>query len=134
MAPRRLPVPSRAVRAALASVLAATALVGCGKSSSSGSARPCTAIHGGRYTLVAHNIAWNVTCLSLAKPGAVTFTVENKDEVAHNLHVSGPGVNTKTALQMGPTTQTLTVTFASAGTYDFDCDIHATMEGQLRVG
>jgi plastocyanin len=115
--------------------LAAGVLVGCGNSSSSSPPKACAVIHGGRYTLVGRNIAWNTTCLSLAKPGTVVFTILNKDEgTAHNLHVSGPGVNVKTDLEPGPNTQTLTVTLPKAGTYNFDCDIHASMEGQLRVG
>ena len=134
MRPRR--PACRAVRSsALLLAVVGSVLVGCGKSSSSGAPKQCTAIRGGRYTLVGRNIAWNTTCLTLAKPGTVTFTILNKDQgTAHNLHVSGPGVNVKTDLEPGPNTQTLTVKLPQAGTYDFDCDIHATMEGQLRVG
>ena len=129
-------LPRRPVRSvALLVAVAAVSLVGCSKSSPSTAPQQCTAIRGGHYTLTGLNLAWNTACLSLAKPSTVVFTIVNKDQgTAHNLHVSGPGLNVKTELEAGPDTQTLTVKIPQAGTYDFDCDIHATMEGQIRVG
>lgn len=116
-----------------------TFLLGVGLSScaKSSSAQPkdCRAAtgpaSGSKVTLVASNVAWDASCLS-AKAGTVNFTVDNMDDVQHNLRVSGNGVNEHTTLQNGPVTQHLSVRLP-AGTYSYVCDIHANMEGKLYV-
>ncbi len=116
--------------AALCLLLATAALASCGKDSS-GAATNCRSASGAKLTLVASNVAWNASCLN-AKPGTVDFTVDNKDDVQHNLRISGNGVNEHTKLQNGPATQHLSVRL-TAGTYTYVCDIHANMEGKLYV-
>lgn len=118
----------------LASTLLLLTVVGlgsCTKGSSSAAPKNCLKAAGADVKLVASNVAWNAPCID-ARPGKVRFTVDNKDDVQHNLHVTGNGVNDKTKLQNGPVTQQLAVTL-QAGTYTFVCDIHAKMEGKLYV-
>ncbi len=116
--------------AAVCLLLVAGALASCG-SDSSAAPKNCRSASGGNVTLVASNVAWDAPCLE-AKPGTVDFTVDNKDDVQHNLRVSGNGVNEHTKLQNGPVTQHLSVRL-TAGTYSYVCDIHANMEGKLYV-
>ncbi len=111
-------------------LLATATLASCG-SDSSAAPKNCRTASGGKITLVASNVAWNASCLD-AKPGTVDFTINNKDDVQHNLRISGNGVNAHTKLQNGPVTQHLSVHLA-AGTYTYVCDIHANMEGKLYV-
>ncbi len=114
--------------AAVCLVLAIGGLASCGGDSSAAS-KNCRSATGGKVTLVASNVAWDAPCLD-ARPGTVEFTVDNKDDVQHNLRINGNGVNEHTKLQNGPVTQHLSVRLA-AGTYTYVCDIHANMKGKL---
>lgn len=89
-------------------------------------------------TLVGKNTLWDKTELE-AKPGEITFTVDNQDGgIVHNIHIYTGTDNTgedvgETELEAGPVTQTLTVTL-EPGTYFFVCDAHpATMAGTIEV-
>jgi plastocyanin len=66
------------------------------------------------------------------KAGSYTFVIADKSSI-HDFHLTGPGVNKKTAVGfMG--TQTWKVTLKK-GTYTFKCDPHASfMHGSFRVG
>lgn len=119
----------------LASVgLPAAALGACGKDDPNAPPKGCTAIVGGKVTLVGQNLAWNEDCLKVPVGTAVTFNVVLADVgVQHDLEVYGPSGRAKTALEVGPTTQTLVFTFSAAGPHTFDCSIHATMVGHIYV-
>ncbi len=122
---------SRSGLLALACLLTLPAgLASCGKDSSA-QPQDCRKALGGTVTLVARDVAWDTSCLD-ARAGNVNFTIDSKDEVKHNLRVSGNGVNENTPLQNGPIVQHLSVELAP-GTYTFVCDIHANMEGKLTV-
>ena len=90
--------------AAVCLLLATTTLASCGKDAAE--AKDCRSASGGKVTLVASNVAWNAKCID-AKAGTVNFTVDNKDDVQHNLRVTGNGVNEHTKLQNGPVIQHL---------------------------
>jgi plastocyanin len=87
----------------------------------------------GTLELVAKGIAFDKTTLT-APAGSVSFRFDNQDQgVPHNLHVSGNGVDEKTDIQGGPTTQALTLE-VTAGSYTYVCDVHPQqMKGQLTV-
>lgn len=110
-------------------VLAPLSLAACG--TDAGGAQNCRTASGGTLTLVASDVAWNASCIN-ARPGTLRFTVDSKDDVQHNLRVTGNGTNEHTELQSGPIVQHLSVTLKE-GTYTYVCDIHANMEGKLYV-
>ena len=76
-------------------------------------------------------MAWDASCLDV-DAGTIRFTMDSKDEVKHNLRITGNGVNEHTELENGPVVQRLPVKL-TAGTYTFVCDIHPNMEGKLYV-
>ncbi len=65
------------------------------------------------------------------KAGTYTITVADKSKI-HDFHLTGPGVNKKTAVGgLGTTTWTLTL---KKGTYTYVCDPHASfMHGSFKV-
>ncbi len=121
-------------------VLLIVPAAGCssGGGGSSGAGRDCLQV-GGATTIVAENVAWQTTagrslrCMHAKAGEKVTFTVDNRDSVRHNLHISGNGFSEKTELEAGPVTQELALTVPKAGTYRFVCDIHPNMTGTLTV-
>lgn len=125
---------------AVIALLIVAMLGGCSSSgsSSAGGSGSCTTVSGS-FTIVGKDISWQdtsgkkVTCLQAKSGETVTFTVDNRDTVQHNLHIQGNGFNQKTQLQTGPVKQTLKIKAPKAGTYTFVCDIHANMEGSFKV-
>lgn len=84
-------------------------------------------------TIVGKNVKFDVECLQI-DPGKLEITFDNQDSgVAHNLHVTGNGVNEKTQLEPGKTTQQLTVALNTPGQYTFACDPHGSMVGKIIV-
>jgi Copper binding proteins, plastocyanin/azurin family len=65
------------------------------------------------------------------KPGTYTITVADKSSI-HNFHLTGPGVNKKTAVGFkGTKTWKLTL---KKGTYKYVCDPHKSfMKGSFKV-
>lgn len=128
----------------------ATALVGlgillgaCGGDDTSDRATASTAgaapeesteADGAVIDLVAERIQWDQDTLT-APLGTVTFVIDNQDEgIRHNLRVTGHGIDEATELEAGEVVQELEVTFPTAGTYDYICDIHPNMDGTIDVG
>ena len=61
------------------------------------------------------------------------ITFDNQDaSVPHNLHFMTP-TEAKTDVKTGPATATLHLNVDKPGTYDFACDVHPAMKGQLTV-
>lgn len=83
--------------------------------------------------LAAKNTAFDQTRLT-ASAGPVMIAYDNQDTgVAHNLHVTGPGVDDKTEIETGPATQRLELE-VEPGTYTFVCDVHPQqMRGEIEV-
>lgn len=138
-APYRRTRRSREAGVALAlAVVGALALAGCGSDDDAGAPRECVTVAPvdgvTELTVTGKNLAFDVECFEI-QPGLVSFTFVNADSgVSHNLHVTGPGgVNERTDLERGETTQVLELELTEPGRYDFVCDPHATMEGQLNV-
>ncbi|MCW2976527.1 MAG: hypothetical protein JWM06_1808 [Actinomycetia bacterium] len=70
--------------------------------------------------------------LKTIKAGTYAIKVQDKSNV-HNFHLSGPGLNKKTAV--GTTTETSWTVKLKPGTYTYQCDPHAAMgmKGTFRV-
>jgi plastocyanin len=70
--------------------------------------------------------------LKTIKAGTYVIKVQDKSNV-HNFHLSGPGLNKKTAV--GTTTETSWTVKLKPGTYTYQCDPHAAMgmKGTFRV-
>jgi len=65
-----------------------------------------------------------------SKAGTVKIVVNDKSAI-HNFHLTGPGVNVKTAVSaVGSKTFTVTL---KKGTYKFICDPHPFMKGSFTV-
>jgi plastocyanin len=64
----------------------------------------------------------------------VTLVIDNRDAgVNHNLHVKDAPEQNRTPLEQGESLQALTVTLP-AGEYEFVCDIHPAMTGEIVAG
>ncbi len=91
---------------------------------------------GDQVTIIADDIAFDTTTLDATVSQPLSISFDNRDEgIAHNLHVQGTTEgDTKTDIAEGPTTQTLAVTFAEAGRFEFFCDVHPQqMRGAITV-
>ena len=93
---------------------------------------------GTKITLIAQNLLFDKTSLT-APAGKITIVLENKDPgQPHNIHIfKGTDITGEdmgmTQLQVGPATDTLTVTLPK-GVYFYQCDVHpTTMFGTLTV-
>jgi mono/diheme cytochrome c family protein len=77
-----------------------------------------------------------VSKLANGTPGAVTFKMQNKSSVQHDLVVQGPGVNGKTAIVSNGATGQFKATL-KAGSYTFFCSVDghraAGMQGKIVV-
>ena len=77
-----------------------------------------------------------VSKLANASAGPVTFKMQNKSSVPHDLVVQGPGVSGKTPIQVNGSTGQFKATL-KAGTYTYFCSVDghraAGMQGKLVV-
>jgi plastocyanin len=111
-----------AVLAVLASLVVAVAAQAAPKSS------VLTGTVGPGFTITLTQGGKKVTSL---KAGTYTFRIADKSNI-HNFHLTGPGVNKKTAVPfVGSQSWTLPL---KKGTYKFVCDPHAPiMKGSFKV-
>jgi plastocyanin len=88
-----------------------------------------TGVSGPGFTITLKSGTKPVTTL---KAGTYTIVVSDKSSI-HNFHLFGPGVNKTTSVPFTGT-QTWTVKL-KAGSYTFQCDIHAAtgMKGTFKV-
>ncbi len=119
-------------------MVASAVLVGCGGggSSSSGPSTPggCGEVHAGRVTITAKDLAWDPPCVVAPVGSEVILKVVNADKgVNHDLHLKDAPGDPTTPLSVGPSTHQLEVALPR-GTYEYVCDVHPAMVGQLRVG
>lgn len=87
-------------------------------------------------TIVAEKITFDTTELEARVGETLTITYDNRDaRIPHNLHVNGgTGGPAKTAIEEGPVTQSLKVTFEEAGTFEYFCEVHPQqMRGTITV-
>lgn len=119
---------------ALGAVLAVGAAA-CGDTTAPESAEPDEPASS-TATIVADDIAFDTTELDATVGDALTITYDNREDgIAHNLHVEGTaGGDAKTDIEEGPTTQTIDVSFAEAGEFEYFCDVHPQqMRGTITV-
>lgn len=89
-------------------------------------------VAGSAVTIEAEEIAFVNDDVEVAA-GEIAIVFENRDDgVPHNLHLTD-GIDAKTEIETGPTTQELTMTIDEPGTYAFVCDVHPQMTGELTV-
>jgi plastocyanin len=88
-------------------------------------------------TIVAQNVQFTTSTLSLPADKPVTLTFDNKDSTAHNVGIfdkKGGKELFKGSVVTGPTSTDYKVSPLKAGTYYFQCDIHPdSMNGTLTV-
>ena len=120
---------SRRLQAATAAVvvgMGALALAGCGSSSNSSLSGSGSTV----ATLEAKDTTYAPTAIQLKAGDKVTFVVNNRDQIEHNLTVKDLDVNKDVK---GGTTAKATVT-VKAGTYEFHCEYHPQqMKGIITV-
>lgn len=92
----------------------------------------------GNIAQTATDNKFSATTLTANANEATTVNFQNKGSAIHNFHVLGvkgaDGKEPQTQLLPGGQSETLTFTIATAGTYDFQCDVHAAeMKGKLTV-
>jgi plastocyanin len=78
--------------------------------------------------IVGQDLSFDVTELEVGVGEELVVTFDNRDVgVPHDFHVRGPGVDVATEIVVGPVVQTLTVSFAEPGQYEYVCDVHPDM-------
>lgn len=91
------------------------------------------------FTITAHNIQWDKSCIAVEAGKPSKVTIVNKDAgVAHNFAVWQSSKLTKrffvTPDVTGVATKTFTLPALPAGTYYFQCDVHGpAMSGTFEV-
>jgi plastocyanin len=93
-------------------------------------------------SVVAQNLQFDTTQLSLTANAPTKLSFDNKDAgTPHNLSIySADPASDSSAKQLftfdpvaGPATKDATIPGLPAGTYYFQCDVHPTMHGQVKV-
>lgn len=89
----------------------------------------------GKLTVVARDIAFSVSRIELNAGEEITIAHENRDlGIDHNFHVFGDAIDSfRTEIEQGPVEQELVVRIDEPGTYQFVCDVHPTMIGEVVV-
>jgi plastocyanin len=86
-----------------------------------------------QFTITAKNVAFKPTKISAPVGQELEVTFDNQDNgVAHNLHFKTPD-EVKTDVKSGVDKETLKFTVSKGGTYDYVCDVHPAMKGELKV-
>jgi plastocyanin len=82
----------------------------------------------------ADGMAFDPDSVEVPADEPVTIVIDNRDEgVNHNLHVEGAPEPNRTPLEQGASQRALTVTLP-VGEYEFVCDIHPAMTGEIVAG
>jgi plastocyanin len=129
-------------RLALGLALGAIALltVACSSSgatqapASAGPASPgASAPAGGGTTIVAKNIAFEPTTVTVKAGSPTDIVLDNQDSAPHNIAIKDASGATvfKGEIISGPTQKTYNVAALTAGTYQFWCEVHPNMTGTL---
>lgn len=131
---------SKITRSFAASLMAGALLVACGGGSDGDSKADsdCKTVEptsDGRTEIevVARDMDYVDTCYQV-EPGEVVVNFTSDDgDIAHNFHLTGNGVNEATKVLTGGDSEVLELDLPTAGTYDFVCDPHPEMTGEIRV-
>lgn len=89
-----------------------------------------------KFTIVAKNIKFDPDKLTIPVATEVEITLDNRDNaVPHNIHFKTP-TEVKSDLKEGKSSgvkDRMKLKVDQAGTYEFLCDVHPTMKGELTV-
>jgi plastocyanin len=80
--------------------------------------------------IVSEDIAFEPTEIEVPANETITIVDENRDSVAHNVHLPDAPGSPKTKLLAGPSTQALEVTL-EPGEYRVVCDLHPNMRATI---
>lgn len=130
---------SKITRSFAAALMAGALLVACGGGSDGDSkadsdCKTVSPTSEGRTEIdvVARDMDYVDTCYEV-EPGEVVVNFTSDDgDVAHNFHITGNGVNEATKV-LTDDSEVLELDLSTAGTYDFVCDPHPNMTGEIRV-
>ncbi len=115
---------------AAAIVLSGVVVAGCGSDDDGADTADSTAAAGKPVAIKAANFSFDPAEIQLTAGEAVTFMVENGDQVKHNLTVDGTDVDKD--VEPGETAEAPAT--LEAGTYKFHCEYHpAQMQGTITV-
>jgi plastocyanin len=119
--------------APLAVVAFALVAVACSSSSRSGSAAPAPSAPPGGAVIVAQDIKFDRATLTVPAGTAAPLLFENRDGAPHNVSISAAdGSKAFTGETFnGPGSRTYQLPSLTAGTYQFQCDVHPEMKGTL---
>ena len=124
------------MRSQLKWLLMAAAAVGCSSSTSPspGGGGPVGSVTvGNNFFQSAHNGSKNAAVDTVAVGATVTWTWTNTGSVSHSVQSQGSPSFTSSGIMSGNGT-TYTMTFTSAGTYQYDCAVHGqSMTGTVVV-
>ena len=116
-------------------VLAGVAAACSSSSGSTGSAAPPPTAPPGGAVIVAQDVKFDRTTLTLPAGTAAPLVFDNRDAAPHNVAITksdGSKVFTGDTFS-GPSTRTYEVPALTAGSYGFHCDVHPDMKGTLTV-
>ncbi len=106
-----------------------------GAGSASNTSSRCTKAEGGEVQVVAKGLSFDTDCITVAARATTTVELRNQDSAAHTFSVyDGNDEVLKGAATEGGEDRTYRLTNLDPGTYRFQCDIHPSMNGTLRVG
>jgi len=136
MQPRQVHTVRRSIGIAIAGVVAAVALSGCGGGAVAAQVPPGSGVPAGTWiTIKAGEIAFDQAAVSVAANQPFTVVFENRDTVPHNVSIfvgeTGGERRFEGAVFTGPATRWYAVPALAPGTYRFVCDVHPSMTGQL---
>ena len=129
-------VVRRTIGTAIAAVVAAVALSGCGGGAVPAQTPPASGDPSGAWiTISASEIAFDQAELSAASNQPFTIVFENREAVPHNVSLfagaTGGERRFEGAVFSGPATRWYAVPALAPGTYRFVCDVHSNMTGRL---
>jgi plastocyanin len=113
----------------------AVALAGCSAPTPSAAPSSAPASPVTEATIVARNVAFTTTALTLAPGAPIHLVFQNDDAgIPHNLHIRGSGQDViKSDIVVGPAKQDLSIGPLQPGAYGFTCDVHPNMRGTITV-
>src|SRR6266567_7903248 len=128
------------LRTTVIGMIALAALAGCGGYTASGpygggggGGGVTVGNNGGIVFISAHNGTANPAVDTVAVGATVTWTWTNNQGVSHSVQSQGPTAFASSPI-MGGSGQTYAVTFATPGTYQYDCAVHGSaMTGTIVV-